>query len=129
MDFGERKSFGNRGGNFGPTIWEFGVYPGVETAVPCGRWDSGAAMARLDLSPFIRIPATYEVQVGKAKLKSVQLLFNGTELPAENCVVSGDRITVRQTQQVTDQTKTELVIQFGPDVPAGEAKIRCVSEQ
>ena len=51
------------------------------------------------------------------------------ELPVDDCRVSGDKVTVRQTQQVTAQTKTELVVEFAPGAAAGEARIRMVSER
>jgi hypothetical protein len=44
-------------------------------------------------------------------------------------VLVDGKIIVRQTQQVTDQTKTELVVRFEPGASAGEAKIRMISEQ
>lgn len=101
----------------------------ADTAAVCGKWSKGAEGATLDLTANIKMPATYEVILGSAKVKSAKLLFNGSELPAEDCVLVDGKIIVRQTQQVTDQTKTELVVRFEPGASAGEAKIRMISEQ
>lgn len=101
----------------------------AEVSVPCGKWDQGAVTAKVNLSPYIKIPATYEVTVGQAQIRSAKLLFNGVELPAEDCTVQNGKIVLRQTQQVTEHTKTELVIEFKLDTPAGEAKIRMTSER
>ena len=75
------------------------------------------------------MPATYEVTVGQAKVRSARLLFNGAELPQEDCRVQDGKVIVRQTQQVTAQTRTELVLELDPDAAGGEAGIRIVSEQ
>ena len=98
---------------------------------PCGKWAKGAAGVTLDLTPHITMPATYEVTLapaGKVKIASATLLFNGSELPTDNYTVSGNKVTLRQTQQVTEQTKTELVVKFAPGTSPGTASIRMISE-
>jgi hypothetical protein len=116
-----------QGGKLGPTLWDFELWPA--TSAPCGQWESGATSARLDLTPHIKMPATYEVTVGAVKIASARLLFNGAQLPAEDCVVKEGKVIVRQTQQVTTQTKTELELTFAPGAPAGNAAIRMTTER
>jgi hypothetical protein len=121
-----------KGGNLGPTIWEFNLYPGKEEAAPCGQWNAGATRVTFDLTRHIRMPATYEVTLfpeGEARINSARVLFNGVEMPAEDCVIKDGKVIVRQTQQVTTQTKTELELGLAPGAPAGNATIRVVSER
>jgi alpha-L-fucosidase len=118
-----------QGGKLGPTLWEFELWPGKDAGSPCGGWAKGAASARLDLTPHIKMPATYEVTVGAVKIASARLLFNGAQLPAEDCAVKEGKVIVRQTQQVTTQTKTELELTFAPGAPAGNAAIRMTTER
>jgi hypothetical protein len=78
------------------------------------------------------MPATYEVKLvsaGTVTIHSAKLFFTGSELPADDCQIQGSKVTVRQTQQVTAQTKTELVVEFGPNTDAGEATIHMISER
>lgn len=117
-----------KGGDFGPTLWKFELARGKQPALPCGSWKKEATNVTLDLTPHIPIPATYEVTLPTAvNIRAAKLLFNGAELPKEDCTVQGNRIIIRQTQQVTDQTKTTLTVEFAPAASAGEAKIRMVS--
>jgi hypothetical protein len=118
-----------QGGKLGPTLWEFELWPGPSASSPCGQWESGATTVRLDLTAHIKMPATYEVTVGPVKIASARLLFNGAELPPEDAVVKDGRVIVRQTQQVTAQTRTELELTFAPGASAGNAAIRMVSEK
>ena len=98
----------------------------------CGRWDKDATAVKFDLTPHIKIPATYEISfvpvAGQIKVRSAKLLFNGAEMPAEDCVIKNGKLLIRQTQQVTGQTRTELNVQFEAGAPAGEATIRMSSE-
>jgi alpha-L-fucosidase len=85
---------------------------------------------KFNLTPHIRLPATYEVSLPPAvKIVSARLLFNGSALPPEDCKVQGARIIIRQTQQVTDQTRTELELKADPAASAREAEIRMISQQ
>lgn len=121
-----------KGGSLGPTLWEFSVYPGWEEAAPCGNWKVGAERVTFDLTRHIRMPATYEVALapeGKTRINSAKLLFNGVEMPAEDCVIQDGKVIVRQTQQVTEQTRTELELGFASGASAGHATIRVVSER
>jgi hypothetical protein len=118
-----------KGGKLGPTLWEFELWPGKDAGSPCGTWAKGAASAKLDLTAHIKMPATYEVTVGPVKIVSARLLFNGAELPPEDAVVKDGKVIVRQTQQVTAQTRTELKLELAHDAPAGNATIRMMSEK
>lgn len=102
------------------------------TAAPCGKWAKGDVGVTLDLTAHIPMPATYEVRLapaGTVKIRSAKLLFNGFALPEEDCMVREDRVMIRQTQQVTPETKTRLVVEFEPGAEGGEARIRMASEK
>ena len=105
----------------------------VVKAAPCGDWVQGSAGVTLDLTPHILMPATYAVTLKSSatvKVRSAKLLFNGAELPPEDCIVQGNTITVRQTQQViAGETMTKLALAFEPGCDAGTAEIRMISEQ
>ncbi len=99
-------------------------------AAPCGKWGKGAASATFDLTPHIPMPATYKVVLrlaGQEKIRSAKLLFNGFELPPGDCVVANGNIIVRQTQQVTAETRTQLVVEFESASAGGVANIRMIS--
>jgi alpha-L-fucosidase len=112
---------------------ETALTPPAPVAVSsCGKWAAGTTRVTLDLSPYIKMPATYEVKLvsaGTVTIHSAKLFFTGSELPADDCQIQGSKVTVRQTQQVTAQTKTELVVEFGPNTDAGEATIHMISER
>ncbi|MEN9362583.1 MAG: hypothetical protein RL095_4118 [Verrucomicrobiota bacterium] len=118
-----------QGDKLGPSLREFELWPAPDVGAPCGEWAQGATSVKLDLTPHIQMPATYEIAVAQAKIASARLLFNGTYLPAEDCVVREGKVVIRQTQQVTPQTKTELELLFHPATPAGKASIRMSSER
>jgi alpha-L-fucosidase len=101
-----------------------------DPAIPCGQWNQGVETVKLNLTPHIRMPATYEVSLPPSeKVVSAKLWFNGSELPPDDCKIEGACVIIRQTQQVTDQTRTELELRFAPGVAGGEAAIRMISEQ
>lgn len=92
--------------------------------------EQNAESVKFNLTPHIRLPATYEVSLPpSAKIVSARLLFNGSELPPEDCKIQGAGIIIRQTQQVTDQTRTELELKVAPGAPVGEVTIRMISQQ
>jgi hypothetical protein len=100
-----------------------------DPAISCGRWDQGAEAVKLNLTPHIRIPATYQVSLPPSvKVVSAKLWFNGSELPPADCKIEGACVIIRQTQQVTNQTQTDLELSFAPNATAGEATIRMISE-
>ena len=100
-----------------------------DPAMSCGRWDQGAEAVKLNLTPHIRIPATYQVSLPPSvKVVSAKLWFNGSELPPADCKIEGASVIIRQTQQVTNQTQTDLELSFAPNATAGEATIRMISE-
>jgi alpha-L-fucosidase len=86
--------------------------------VPCGKWAAGAARVTFDLTPHIKIPAAYEIVLRpgaeSVTIRSAKLLFNSSEMPEQDCVVKDGKVIIRQTQQVTAQTKTELILEFAP---------------
>ncbi|MCK5834333.1 MAG: alpha-L-fucosidase [Lentisphaeria bacterium] len=105
----------------------------VAKAASCGSWAKGAKTVTLDLTPHIPVPATYSVTLQsskKLKIVSAQLLFNGSTLPKKDCVLQGNTITVRQTQQlIPGESSTTLVLTFEPGSTKGTAKIKVISEQ
>lgn len=105
--------------------------PAVAKFVPCGQWAAGVERVTFDLTPHIKMPAAYEIALCPGtepiKIRSAKLLFNSAEMPAADCVVKDGKVIVRQTQQVTAQTKTELMLEFDHGAPAGEATIRKTS--
>jgi len=105
--------------------------PTAAHSAPCGKWNKGDLRAKFDLTPHIKMPATYEITLvptaGRIKIRSAKLFFNGVEMPAEDCIVKDGKLYIRQTQQVTATTKTEVLVEFEPG-SAGVAKIRMVTE-
>ena len=105
----------------------------IAKAMACGQWTKGASTVTLDLTPHIPMPATYSVTLkstGTLKVVSAKLLFNGSELPSKDCVLQGNTLTVRQTQQVIPgESSTKLVVKLALGSSAGTADVIMISEQ
>ncbi len=117
---------------FGPTLWEFQLYPPAAQWATCGTWKTQEKSLRLELSPHIPLPGEYEIRLEAEtgspapKIKSGRLYLNGSEVNPDHVgLLDNGGCVVRQTQMVTSETKISLEMDWVESpVGTGRALIR-----
>lgn len=116
-----------KGGQLGPTIWEFELWPGKQAAwQQCGTWSAGQTKLTLNLNRFITKAGQYEVRFEPSvRIAKATLLYEGEEATPEMLTKSDDHtFNINRTAQVTSETSSDLRIELTGADSAGTVLIR-----